>query len=115
MARQLLRASSASPPDWYTDGHWYYDGFSWAIAAETAVIAGRPDAHERLATAAPAATESPWAHACLTRAGGRLDDLARLERSVAAWERIGARLERACTLLLPCNPSARKVLVDGRT
>jgi hypothetical protein len=90
----------AGAPDWYAGGHWFYDAFAWAAAAETAVIAGQPDALDRLATAAPAGTESLWAQACLDRAWGRLDDPARLERSVAGWERIGARFERACTLLL---------------
>jgi hypothetical protein len=45
--------------------------------------------------------ENCWAAACLARAEGRLTgDRATLERSVAGWERIDAKFERACTLLL---------------
>ena len=55
---------------------------------------------ERLRVAAPAGAESDWAAACLARARGRLhDDPDALRESVAAWERIGARFERAVTLL----------------
>ena len=52
------------------------------------------------AAAAPLSKESVWAAACLDRVNGRLGDHAALERSVAGWERLGARFERACTLLL---------------
>jgi predicted ATPase/DNA-binding CsgD family transcriptional regulator len=86
--------------DWYATSHWYYDAYAWAIAAEVAVVAGAPDATERLAAAAPLSKESVWAAACLDRAHGRLGDHAALERSVAGWEHLGARFERACTLLL---------------
>lgn len=88
-------------PPWYEAVHQYYDGCSWAIAAEAAVVAGLPDAADRLAAAAPAGAESAWASACLRRAEGRLSgDPAALRESVEAWERIGARFERACTMLL---------------
>jgi hypothetical protein len=51
--------------------------------------------------AAPAGEESAWAEACLARAAGRLHgDRDALCAAVAGWERIGARFERACTLLL---------------
>jgi predicted ATPase/DNA-binding CsgD family transcriptional regulator len=86
--------------DWYGSSHWYYDAYAWAIAAEVAVVAGASDATERLAAAAPLSKESAWAAACLDRAHGRLGDHAALERSVAGWERLNARFERACTLLL---------------
>jgi predicted ATPase/DNA-binding CsgD family transcriptional regulator len=86
---------------WYDSQHWYYDGYVWAIAAEAAVIAALPDATERLAAAAPVAQENLWAAACLARAKGRLQhDRASLEDSLAGWQRIGSRFERACTLLL---------------
>ncbi|HET7016580.1 MAG TPA: hypothetical protein VFI65_21840, partial [Streptosporangiaceae bacterium] len=75
--------------------------YAWGIVAEVAVVAGLPDAASRLEEAAPAGAENYWAAACLARAAGRLhEDPAELERSVAGWERIGARFERACTLLL---------------
>ncbi len=81
--------------------HWDYDAYAWALAAETAVLAGLPDAAERLAAAAAAAQENLWAAACLARATGRLHgDRAALEESLAGWQRIGSRFEHACTLLL---------------
>ena len=74
----------------------------WAIAAEVAVVAAHPDAAQRLAAAGPVGQENLWAAACLARARGQLlADRAALAESVAGWERIGARFERACTLLLP--------------
>jgi predicted ATPase/DNA-binding CsgD family transcriptional regulator len=87
---------------WYdTTPHWDYDAYAWALAAEAAVLAGLPDAAQRLAAAAPAAQENLWADACLARATGRLhDDRAALEASLAGWQRIGSRFEHACTLLL---------------
>jgi predicted ATPase/DNA-binding CsgD family transcriptional regulator len=87
---------------WYDNTqHWDYDAYAWALAAEVAVIAGLPDATQRLAAAAPAAQENLWAAACLARANGRLhDDRAALEESLAGWQRIGSRFEHACSLLL---------------
>jgi hypothetical protein len=78
-----------------------YHSYAVAAAAELAVVAGSPDASERLAAAD--AGGNAWAQACLARAAGRLrgDEVA-LAASVAEWERIGARFERAVTLqLLP--------------
>ncbi|MFG3713747.1 ATP-binding protein [Micromonospora sp. NPDC049460] len=78
-----------------------YEPYARAAAAELAVVAGLPDAAERLATAAAVCAENDWAVACLTRAAGRLHhDEDVLAASVEAWERNGARFERACTLLL---------------
>jgi predicted ATPase/transcriptional regulator with XRE-family HTH domain len=87
---------------WYEAPHWYsLRPYAWAIAAEVAVVARRPDAASRLAAAAPAGAENYWAAACLARAAGRLQgDRGLLERSLAGWERLEARYERACTLLL---------------
>ncbi|MEU4639465.1 hypothetical protein [Micromonospora sp. NPDC023814] len=47
-----------------------YEPYARAAAAELAVVAGLPDAAERLATAAVCA-ENDWAVTCLTRAAGR--------------------------------------------
>jgi predicted ATPase len=91
----------SSTPPWSEAVHQFFDAYCWAIAAEVAVVAGLPDAGDRLAVAAPAGAESAWAAACLARANGRLhDDQDALLESVAGWERIDARFERACTLLL---------------
>jgi predicted ATPase/DNA-binding CsgD family transcriptional regulator len=78
-----------------------YQGYARAAGAELAVVAGLPDAARRLTAAEPAAAENDWAAACLLRATGRLhDDLDALTEAVERWERIGARFERAATLLL---------------
>ncbi|SCL46534.1 Predicted ATPase [Micromonospora citrea] len=78
-----------------------YEPYARAAAAELAVVAGLPDAAERLAAAAPACAENDWAMACLTRATGRLrHDERVLAASAEAFDRAGARFERACTLLL---------------
>jgi len=91
---------------WYGTPHWYSARpYAWAIAAEVGIVAGLPDAADRLAAAAPAGEENYWAAACLARAAGRLNgDHGALARSLAGWEGIDARFERACTL----------VLMDGR-
>lgn len=87
---------------WYDSPHWYsLRPYAWAIAAEVAVVARLPDAAARLAAAAPAGAENYWAAACLARTAGRLTgDQEALARSVAAWDELDARFERACTLLL---------------
>jgi predicted ATPase/DNA-binding CsgD family transcriptional regulator len=78
-----------------------YHAYAVAAHAELAVVAGRPDAAERLAAAEPVAAEHAWAAACLARAAGRLHgDEDALAAAVAGFERIGARFERAATLLL---------------
>ena len=94
---------------WYdTTPHWDYDAYAWALAAEASVLAGLPDAGQRLAAAAPAAQENLWASACLARATARLrDDRAALEESLAGWQRIGTRFEHACTLLLLPDQAAQ--------
>jgi predicted ATPase/DNA-binding CsgD family transcriptional regulator len=93
----LVEAAFADfpPQDWYRT-------YARAAGAELAVAAGLPDAAVRLATAlSDTAAENDWAAACLTRAAGRLHhDPDELSAAVEAWERIGARYERACTLLL---------------
>src|SRR5215831_14235118 len=108
---QLERAAGAAAGlgigsgPWFGARHLQYDSFALAVAVEAAVIQGAPDAAERLAHAAPAAAENRWAAACLARAAGRRtgDAATRLEplaESVAGWERLEARFERAVTLLL---------------
>jgi predicted ATPase/DNA-binding CsgD family transcriptional regulator len=78
-----------------------YAAYARAATAELAATAGLPDAAERLAAAAPDAEENEWAAACLARAAYRLQaDPAALHGSIKVWERLDARIERACTLLL---------------
>ncbi|MEN3614183.1 LuxR C-terminal-related transcriptional regulator [Plantactinospora sp. ZYX-F-223] len=73
--------------------------YSRAVGAELAVVAGLPDAPDLLSAAER--HESAWAAACTARARGRhYGDSAALTAAVAGWERIGARFERASTLLL---------------
>jgi predicted ATPase/DNA-binding CsgD family transcriptional regulator len=110
--RALAHVREVISPEasWYDTAHWYYDAYAWAIAAEVAVAADAPDAADRFAAAQPVGAENAWAAACLDRARGRLGDRAALERSVAGWERIDARFERAVTLLLMDDRAA-----EGRT
>jgi predicted ATPase/DNA-binding CsgD family transcriptional regulator len=78
-----------------------YHAYAVAAHAELAVVAGWPDAPARLDAARREVGEHAWARACLDRAAGRLHaDGAALSAAVAGFERTGARLERAVTLLL---------------
>jgi predicted ATPase/DNA-binding CsgD family transcriptional regulator len=84
-----------------SDGVGMYSAYYRAVAAEVAVAAGASDAASRLEEAGPVATENDFAAAQLLRAAGRFHHDARLiEQSLGRWEAIGARFERACTLLL---------------
>jgi hypothetical protein len=99
-AVHLGRPADVPEPSARTPGARYH---AYAVAAHTelAVVAGWPDAAERLAAAEPAAGEHAWAAACLARAAGRLrGDEDALAAAVAGFEHIGARFERAATLLL---------------
>jgi len=90
----VSRAFAEFPEYWWAP-------YARAAGAELAVVAGLPDAADRLAAAAPAGAENDWAAACLSRAAGRATgDLDAVRSAVDAFERIDARFERACTLLL---------------
>jgi predicted ATPase/DNA-binding CsgD family transcriptional regulator len=76
-----------------------YRVFSFAAAAELAVVAGLPDAIRYLDAARELAAENDWAAACLARARSRYHhDPDSLRESVATWERLGATFEHAYTL-----------------
>ncbi|XRQ14707.1 LuxR C-terminal-related transcriptional regulator, partial [Actinomadura welshii] len=78
-----------------------YAGYGHAAGAELAVVAGLPDAAARVAAAEAAVAENAWGAACLARARGRLHgDPGELAAAAEAWDRLGARFERASTLLL---------------
>lgn len=78
-----------------------YDAYARGISAEVAVVAGAPDALDRLRWMSPLAAENDFVAACLERAAGRLhEDEAALRRAVDMWDDIDARFERACTLVL---------------
>jgi hypothetical protein len=79
----------------------YYDPYFEAVRVETAVVAKLDDAEEQLVSAQRLAGENDFVAAQLLRVAGRLrHDETALKGSVAGWEAIGARFERACTLLL---------------
>jgi predicted ATPase/DNA-binding CsgD family transcriptional regulator len=79
----------------------HYDAYLEAVRVETDVIDGSDGVEERLAIAQRLAPENNFVAAQLLRAEGRLrHDETALKDSVAGWEAIGARFERACTLLL---------------
>jgi predicted ATPase/DNA-binding CsgD family transcriptional regulator len=114
-AAKLLATLPTEQDAWWGVRHWYFDAYPWAVAADLAVAAGLPDAAARLAAAEPAAQENRWAAACVARARARLTgDTADLAAAVTAWERVGARYERACTLaLIPSRvDEARAELAD---
>jgi predicted ATPase/DNA-binding CsgD family transcriptional regulator len=78
-----------------------YNSYVQAVRVETAVVAGSVDAERALTTAQRLAQENDFVAAQLLRVAGRLHhDETALKDSVAGWEAIGARFERACTLLL---------------
>ncbi|GLY87028.1 hypothetical protein [Actinoallomurus iriomotensis] len=92
---RLVDAALASFPE-----KWWL-AYAHAAGAELAVVAGSPDAGERLAAAESAAAENDWAAACLARATARhTGDVRPAIESVTRWERIGARFEPAVTLML---------------
>jgi hypothetical protein len=96
--RDRALAVPAPPPDRY-GGH--YNAYQSGISVEVAVMAGDPDAERLLDAMVDLATENDYVAACLARSAGRLHhDGAELERAVRLWEAIGARFERACTLML---------------
>jgi predicted ATPase/DNA-binding CsgD family transcriptional regulator len=81
--------------------------FGWTIpyaraaGAELAVMAGLPDAADRLAVAAEAAEHNQWVAACVSRATGRLSgDGTSYETALKDWDRLGARFEAVATLPL---------------
>ncbi|HEY3140938.1 MAG TPA: hypothetical protein VGJ86_07400 [Acidimicrobiales bacterium] len=93
-AATLVERAWTSPDPWY-------QGYARTAAAELAVVAGLPDAAERLSNSASVAAENDWAAACLARAAGRRNaDPDNITDAIDRWERIDARFERACTLLL---------------
>jgi len=78
-----------------------YHAYAVAAHAELAVVAGRPDAAERLAAAESATTGHPWATACLARATARLHgDHDAFAAVAAGFDRIGAEFERVATVAL---------------
>jgi predicted ATPase/DNA-binding CsgD family transcriptional regulator len=72
-----------------------------AIGVEVAVTTGAHDATDRLRASWSLADENDFVAAQLMRAAGILHHSpTELEQAVTQWEAIGARFERACTLLL---------------
>lgn len=70
-----------------------------AAETELAVVAGDVE------TLTQAERDNPWATATLTRARGRLEgDQALLKEAADMWHSLGARFERASTLILTAEP-----------
>ncbi|MFC0508974.1 ATP-binding protein [Micromonospora costi] len=100
-AALVERASADFPPG-------RHETYARAAAAELAVLAGLPDADDRLADAAAAGDENEWAAACLARARGRRHgDRDSLVAAARGFARVGARFERAVTLLLLPDQAAQ--------
>ncbi|MEW9556255.1 LuxR C-terminal-related transcriptional regulator [Nonomuraea sp. NPDC050783] len=80
----------------------WYESYARAAGAELAVVAGLPEAAERVAAASPYAEQSTWAAATLARARGILyDDHEALAEAAELWTSIDARSELADTPRLP--------------
>jgi hypothetical protein len=94
-----------------------YLPYAEVLLAEIGVAGGAADAPERLAATELLVRENRFARALFLRARGRLHhDESDLEQSVALWEDIGARFERAYTLtLLPdrADEGARELAALG--
>jgi predicted ATPase/DNA-binding CsgD family transcriptional regulator len=100
-AGEVLAAIPLGARSWWEVRHWYFDAYPWALAADVAAAAGAADAPARIAVAQAPAAENRWAAACVARARARLSgDPRDFAESLAGWERIEARYERASTLLL---------------
>ena len=101
VAGDLTWAEQIIPRAFGDHSQGWYAAYARAAATELAVIADLPNAEQHLAAAAPATQQNAWASACLARTAGRLrNDLGALANAVTGWEKIGARFERSCTLLL---------------
>ncbi|MER7585320.1 LuxR C-terminal-related transcriptional regulator [Kitasatospora sp. NPDC097691] len=91
--------------------HWYV-----ALRAEASVLAGHPDARERIAAARAVVDGNPVASAQLDRAQALLDgDPTRLPAVAAAFDATGCPYQAARTLLLADDghhPAGRSALAD---
>jgi predicted ATPase/DNA-binding CsgD family transcriptional regulator len=74
--------------------------YAAAVNAEAAVLMGEKDRERRLAMAEQFAPDNDFVAAHVMRVQGLIkNDPESLDRSVAMWESMGARFERACTLV----------------
>jgi predicted ATPase/DNA-binding CsgD family transcriptional regulator len=96
-----------------------FEPYATGTAIELDVYEGNPGAEVRLAAALARHSENDFLSAQLLRVDGLFhNDQSKLREAVAAWESIGARFERACTLfLLPdrANEGADELLTLGCT
>ena len=77
-----------------------FSAYTAAVVAEAAAITQAADRQQKLAEAEGFAAENDFVAAHTTRVAGLLSgDRETILRSVRMWERIGARFERACTLI----------------
>ncbi|NIK54356.1 LuxR C-terminal-related transcriptional regulator [Kribbella shirazensis] len=90
----VRRAVADLPEPWYAP-------YAKVAGVELAVVAGLPTAADLLGAAGSVRTTSDWAAAGILRAEGRLTgDLSAYTEAADLYDGIGARFERACTLLL---------------
>jgi hypothetical protein len=95
--RELVQAAGASSA---AGEPATFSPYTAAVVAEAAAITQAADRQQRLAEAEGFAAENDFVAAHTTRVAGLLSgDRETLLRSVRMWERIGARFERACTLV----------------
>jgi hypothetical protein len=91
--------------------HWYV-----GVRAEAAVLAGHPDARERIVSARAIVTGNPIASAQVDRAEALLDgDRDRVLATAAAFEAAGCRYQAARTGVLTGSSQAMDDLLSGRS
>ena len=96
----LERAAAIAEREAAPPGTTYYP-YAMSQVVEAAAATGRVDAARLLAAAEPLAAQNDFAAPVLARARGRLSgDPDAFAAAVAGFEAIGARFERAATLLL---------------
>jgi hypothetical protein len=119
-AGELDRALALTDDKGEWGGVWggsMYRTYAAAMRAEVAVVAGLADAERLLADAVEPVAENDIAAAHVRRAQGRLvGDTVVLLEAASAFESVGARFERACTLLLVpdrADEGAREIAAMG--
>ncbi|PZG07862.1 ATPase [Nonomuraea aridisoli] len=100
-ARQALERLAPEPGEVWQWVTWIWLHWYVALRAEAAVLAGSPEAGERLAEARTVVAGNPVAGALVERAQALLDgDRERLLATAAAFDAAGCRYQSARTLLL---------------
>ncbi|WP_144126726.1 ATP-binding protein [Catellatospora sichuanensis] len=108
-ARQALDRLAPEPADVWKWVTWIWLHWYVALRTEAAVLAGSPDAADRVAEARTVVAGNPVAGAIVERAQALLDgDRERLLATVAAFDAAGCRYQSARTLVLAGGDDAAR-------